>query len=470
MIVPYPTGLEPKNDQNNSGSNDQWTTIEVSAWRMVLLRILADVILGILFFILAWRTGTMQLYLLTAITGLVILADLAGALLIRRRQATLGVTIVMSGLLILLGAMTVLISGLGVVLGLSAVIVTASSAIQSLPPKHAGRMIVASIFIGLGVTVLDQILPTGSRAAVPEAIRTSIPLLVGILLGIYGLLIARQFNYYTLRTKLVMAFLLVSLVPVGFLAVLNDRSSRASLTEAANQALFTAASKTANNLDAYVQATLDSIQNQAEIPVLREYLLMSPEQQVASELEPEILELLKTFQGRDPEHILTYSLLDKDGNVVIDSTDLTMGEIPPFMDEDPWVKNNFKFVLLTGLPSISPVKFDPEGQRAFIYFTARVSDFGENPQPIGGLIARYDANVLQTLVEENNGLAGEDSFGVLFDEYQIHLAHGTNPNTTLKTVAPLPASQLDTLISGFRLPDLPVDQLTTNLPDLEARL
>jgi GAF domain-containing protein/HAMP domain-containing protein len=467
MIVPYPTGLEPKNGDNGGKNRGEPSSFEVGARRMVLLRIIMDAILGLLFFYLAYRTGLSALNQLVRVTAVLLFVDLYGFWLLRRHRTTLGVSLVIGGLLVLFLLMNTLFAGLGLILGLAAVIVTAASAIQSVPNKAASWLVTLSAVIGLAITLIDELIPAGNRPAVPPEILTAIPVVVGIFLVIFAYLISRQFTSYTLRTKLVIAFLLVSLIPLSILAYLNTRSTRQALTDAANQALFAAASKTATNVDAYIQKNLDSIQTEAQIPLFRQFVSLTDAERANSAEDLEVIDLLNALESKDPEHIFSYSLLDKDG-IVLASTALPTGSRPQFMENDDWVLNNFRLVLLTNYSSVSPVKYSQDMGIASMYFTARVSD--QDGKPIGGLITHYDARVLQDLVAQNNNLAGPDSFGVLFDEDQIHLAHGIDPDTIQKTVGPLPPEELARLIQGFRLPNLPAEALTTNLPELSANL
>ncbi len=467
MIVPYPTGLEPKNGHNGDQNREIPPSFGVGAWRIAVLRVVLDAILGLLFVYLARRTGLAQLNTLAIVTAIVLVVDLAGLWLLRRNWPVLGISLMVSGSLALFLTMTGLFSGLGLLLSIAAVLITAASAIQSVPKRSAIRLISISVMVSLAITLLDELLASGLRSPGPLEIQTAILVVIGIFVIIFAYLISRQFASYPLRSKLVIAFLLVSLIPLGILAYLNTRSTRQALTDAANQALFAAASKTATNVDAYIQKNLDSIQTEAQIPQFHQYISLSDAERANSEDTLAVNELLGALEGKDPEHIFSYSLLDKDG-VVLASTALPTGARPPFMEADDWVLNNFRLVLLTNYASVSPVKYSQDMGIASLYFTARVSD--QEGKPIGGLIAHYDARVLQDLVAQNNNLAGTDSFGVLFDEDQIHLAHGIEPETIQKTVAAIPSDELERLILGYRLPNLPADQLTTNLPELAENL
>jgi GAF domain-containing protein/HAMP domain-containing protein len=86
------------------------------------------------------------------------------------------------------------------------------------------------------------------------------------------------------------------------------------------------------------------------------------------------------------------------------------------------------------------------------------------------LAVQYDASILQDLIVDQNGLAGPDSFGILVDENQVYLANGQNPDLLYKTVAPLPAEEIEHLISIGRLPNLPPDDLTLDQVEFATAL
>ena len=67
--------------------------------------------------------------------------------------------------------------------------------------------------------------------------------------------------------------------------------------------------------------------------------------------------------------------------------------------------------------------FHPDSGEPYIYFSSPI--LSEQGEFLGVLRVRYQADVLQNLIEDKNDLAGSGSFGVLFDENHLHLAHGT---------------------------------------------
>ncbi|MDX1437397.1 MAG: GAF domain-containing protein, partial [Anaerolineales bacterium] len=524
MIVPYPTGLEPRNGL----TADELVDAKKRAFRMAAFRLVSDLLISILFLLLARQSGAWQLYQLSFFLLLLIAADTVGALLIRRGRMEIGAKIVISGLLVIVPIAILLTQGLGLVIGLSAILITVTSSYQALPAAAARRMSLLGVFVGIAGIIMDTFLPAEARIAMPPVVETALILITGVLIAIYGILIATQIPRYSTRTKLIFSFLLISLIPLGVFAFISNRLTQAALTDAANQALLAASSETADDLDGFILTNLSELETEAGFPLFLEYLQLTPEERAHSELTVAVDQLLDVFQRKDPsnqEFLLSYSLLDKEGRIIADTLELShlhdenpdageeaghegigissvaeltndgnsrpeespvdgdhagsslqetgpeghmRGDVIHYLVDDRVLFDNYRTVLLTGLTYISPVKFPSGSTTGNLYFMARVAD--EEGQPFGGLVVNYDAAVLQDIVQKKNNLAGADSFGVLFDEYNTHIAHGIAPETFGLTVAPLRPELVESLKNAFRLPDLPYEELSTYLPELEELL
>ena len=266
----------------------------------------------------------------------------------------------------------------------------------------------------------------------------------------------------TLRTKLLLAFLCVALIPLGLLAILNHRSTQTALADAANQSLFAAASQTAVRLDAFINANLNVIGAEAKLPALAEYLSLPPDERVGSEAEARVADILQTFTHRDQVFISSYALLDLQGRNVIDTHTPNIG-----MDESGC--DYSRVALETGLPYASPVEFCRADGNAYLHFGSPVHNVaGES---VGVLRARYSAAVLQQLVVQDNDLVGPQSFAILLDENRLLLAYGRVPHGSVsdlifKSVVPLDPTQVAELQAARRLPQHLAEELFIDLPAL----
>jgi len=381
-----------------------------------------------------------------------------------RGKNTLGVWIFLIGLSIFAPLITYFIGGIGWVSLIAIPLLVAWVANFVLKDFHLRWALTIGIVAGILSFAMDMIIPF-FRPTIPHS-NILLPLVILIFLILGGILLSRRFQTFTLRTKLLILFLGISLIPIGVLTYLNYNSTRETLTNAANTALHSTGAQTANQIDTFFQNTKNIIQAEAQLAVLREFLT-----KLANDLSPSSANAavaLSIFQSKDPNHILSYTLLNRSGDVALRYPS-DQSVYPPYLGVNTAVENSMRTTLLDAHQYASPVLFLNDDLPIIIFATA-VYDTEDDINPVGLLLIEYNASILQELMVAQNELAGEDSFGVLFDNYQIHLAHGTDPSTLFKTASNLSSDQYDALIEAGRLPDLPYDQLSTNLPELSEKL
>jgi GAF domain-containing protein len=270
---------------------------------------------------------------------------------------------------------------------------------------------------------------------------------------------------FTLRTKLVVAFLIVALLPLGVLAYLNNRATQEVVINNADRALLAAAAQTADLIDDFIRVNLNAVRVESRLTLWSKYLSLPDEQRSDSELEAEVSSTLSDLSRKgqvfSPVFVPSYALLDRQGRNIID-THVQNIELSESNEE------YFQSVLQTGQPYISPVQFSESTREAALYFSGPVLD--ENGELVGVLRVRYNAAVLQQLVFQNTGLAGDQSFPILLDENLVRLADTKRPDLIYKSVTPLGPSRIAALQAVHRLPNLPESELFTDLSDFANSL
>ncbi|RME42844.1 MAG: HAMP domain-containing protein, partial [Caldilineae bacterium] len=287
---------------------------------------------------------------------------------------------------------------------------------------------------------------------------------MGIVLGLVEFFILfRQFRNYSLQAKMVIATLTVVLVSLTLLNQAYRITNRQLLTQTANRALLEAAGRVAANLDSFITDTKRILQSQAQIPDFIDYLEMAPEERANSIVKEEVQTLLHIFKQQAGTYILSYGLVDREGNVVLDASPSITGN---YEGDRDYIQQP----LTTGQPYVSTVEFSPQTGGASWYFTAPIRN--ETGQIIGVLRVEYAPTLLQQMVRRFNVLAGPESFPILFDENHMYLAQGAISETPLYTLlAPITdPARLVALRAARRLPFLPTEQTTANQIELAARL
>jgi GAF domain-containing protein/C4-dicarboxylate-specific signal transduction histidine kinase len=402
--------------------------------------------------------GLTSAYLLLAMCGVTVVS----ALLSRVGVPRWGMRLLIVALLLFMPATSTLVAGAGVVFGLAVIAATTTIAALTLGPRQTRWTIMASFISGVFTLLIDLYWPI-NRIDLPLVFqRVYLPLIALAVIAIYGLLVARQLPAYTLRTKLIIAFVGVALLPLGLLAYLNSLTVQASLTAAADRSLVTAATQTASALDAFFVEASSVVRTESGHAVLQEYLTLSPEQRAASDAEQKLAALLAIFaqKGTPTEvRILSYMLLDRAGRVVGATS-------PEEVGQDKSDHDYFK-VAFSRTSYTSPLDFADPSHGDSVFFSAPVRDVSS--EPIGVLVAQYQFDLQQAAAEKNN-LAGPQSYAMLLDENHIRLAHGTHPELVYQSVVPLPEGRLEALWAANRLPVPPDQVLSTALPDLEKQL
>jgi signal transduction histidine kinase len=266
----------------------------------------------------------------------------------------------------------------------------------------------------------------------------------------------------SLRVKLGLALITLAVLPLLLLAGITAEMTEKTLLQNANQSLYGTATQTALRLDGFIQANLDAMRAATQLPDITNYIEAAAKQQPSVALESKVLDVFRALLRRNGLNIISYTILDRQGKVLIDSTFQTNGQ-------DQSDQDYFQQAISTGLAYASAIRVTNTRQElASLYFSSAIRD--ESGAILGALVMRYNAGIIQQLLTQSNGMAGDESFAILVDENHVRLAHGTNPELAFKSVVPLPPDRLKSLQTSGRLPKRLPEQLSTNLPTMERAL
>ncbi|MEM8640226.1 MAG: ATP-binding protein [Cyanobacteria bacterium P01_G01_bin.54] len=265
----------------------------------------------------------------------------------------------------------------------------------------------------------------------------------------------KPFANATLRIKLILAFLLVSLLPLTLLTVWKQRETRRVLLDRAQQSLLSHTEQTAVVLEQFVTQNLNTVQVEAQLPSLVDYLSATPAERPAHQTD--VTATFETLIRRDVLNIASYALLDRQGQVLVDTHRENIGQFYP-------EASYFQQPLNRGFPAISPVVYSAQASEPILYFSSPVRD--RNGRMIGVLLLRYRANVLQQMISR----AHPDNLAILLDQDELRLAQNNAPDLVLHPIAPLSAEALKALQAQGRVaPELNTAALET-IPMLDHHL
>ncbi len=317
-----------------------------------------------------------------ALTTAIAAVGFFASYLARRGNAKAGSAVLVSSILLLSFSLPLLAKGQGVPLAALTVIVISSISIYVLPYKWVARVVSISILVGLAIIIADVFLPDPGIPNNPQ-----VTYIISIIAGIiYAFAIFRRASTFPLRAKLIVSFLLITLVPIITLSSYNNRLMRDILTQQAETNLSNLAIETATSIDAYITSQLDIVRTEAQQPSLAKFLQSQSFARV--ENEPIALQTLLTFARKDPVFIVSYALLDTRGRNVLSTDQSQIGR-----DEGNY--EYFAAPIANGMPYISNILF--KTNYPTIYFSAPIR--AENGSIVGVLRGEYYASIFQSIVQ-----------------------------------------------------------------------
>jgi HAMP domain-containing protein len=363
----------------------------------------------------------------------------------------------------------ILVAGLGILLAIVSLLSSVILANLVFDQARANRAVILAFIAVIPLILVEFILQLDFRLTLPADVETAIPGIIIVILIVLVLFMLRQFPSYSLRQKLVISYLFLALLPMGTLGYLNSVSFRETLTNTANQALFSVAQQTAREIDNFINTNQQTILIESRFSTFEAFLSTpadDPNYQTARVLAQALLFSLHEIHTQEAgtNYLLEYMLMDSEGIVLFNT-----GVNPIFpAGADLLVNDIFNQPSLTSEPYASPVQIYDDPSTASIYFSASITD--QQARPIGVLAARYSSLFLQDIIASQNGQAGAGSFGVLFDESRIQVANGSDPEKRFKLTGAVSPERYQALIGFNRLPDLPQTSAELNQPELETRL
>jgi len=266
----------------------------------------------------------------------------------------------------------------------------------------------------------------------------------------------------SLRSKLIIAFIVVTLVPIAIIGYYSDVVARNLIYQAAQRDLSETSSQTALQIDSYISSQLNSIRTEAQQPFLRDYLELPTGLRSGSAQELNTKQILVIFSRKDPVFIRSYALLDSQGLNLLDTSEEQIESYEGNFDY-------FKQLMSNGLPFASSILFQKKNS---IYISAAVRN--EMGDIIGVLRAKYDAVVFQSMLLSILSEAGTGDFLIIIDKNTyVRVADTGSAENLYKSFMDLSSDEISNLQSESRLPPgkpedviSPSHQIVSGIDDL----
>lgn len=406
----------------------------------------------------ALRLGIWQLFAFTADASLLAISTWVSLIRVRRGQTAQGIQFFLwtGEFVFIIGAL--LLGGLGLALGMGIALGVILVSTQTLSPRQVQTMSLTGIVAGVLALLIDIYKPA-TQWATPSILQNLLLAFVGGITLVYIFFLIRRFSTIPLTTKILIVSLGLTILPMLALGVQSTRVLNTLLTRHAQDALIITTRQVAAQMDAFIANGLIEIGIEAQNPDMADFLIRQENQAQDPAFTTEVREILHTYLSRDPNFLVSYALLDRRGVNLLDTETSLIGQ-------NEAAQVYFQAAMEKGKPSMSPLLYELQDGKTYLYFSAPVRD--GNGAAIGVLRSRYDGAVLQELIKRYNDQLGKDSFAVILDENGVFLAHGLQPNLILQSALTLSPEQTRTLQAQGRL--LPGENAAAVLPDLERGL
>jgi GAF domain-containing protein/HAMP domain-containing protein len=381
---------------------------------------------GVLFTIVSIILGPIA-YAQNGISGLwgvgatvaVSLAGFIGASQISRERISQGVGILITTILAMALTLPVVAHGQGIALGVMILIFVAGISSITLPPIWSTRVIIITFLIAAAIIITDLYLPDFGLPTNPSYTNV-IAIIVSV---VYVFFLLRQFNTYSLQTKIILAFILVTIIPLFVLSATNSRSS-SQVLEAQSK-------------------TLNSIRADSKQYALVAYLQLPSGARAGSEQEKNARLALLSFTLRDPVFIHSIGLLDNNyGYNSLDTLNEYQGRYEGTANDYFWRASN------TGLPFVSNIVF--RNGKAVMYFSAPIKT--QAGATIGVLRMEYYATVIQSITRSVSPGNSNIIISLVDSNSYLRTGYSGNRNELYKSYKNFGNAELSALQSSGSLP------------------
>ncbi len=267
----------------------------------------------------------------------------------------------------------------------------------------------------------------------------------------------RRRNNLSLQTRLVFFVLSIALVPLIIIATRDTLQTQQALTNGVEISLKASATQTANSLDNFIQKTLDSISAEAELADLVTYMTVSAPIRTGTVVRARTLALLDNLSKKDRANIISYALVDTNGNVLLDNA----SDVQTNESKEAY----FTQIRFSDKPIITTVTYTTDNIPSLTFASKIVN---ANGGYIGILRVKYKSSVLQDIVISAG--ASSDTLILLLDDLYIRLADNKNPSLIQKSIAPPNLIDYLLAVDSKRFLNIPREKQSTNFVEFAYAL
>ncbi len=420
------------------------------------------ILLAVLLLIVVIANGSVTKELTSVIT-LAIGTFIFGvsAWLSRRNRHNLATAINIVSLSIMIISRVFLQRGIALQIGVIYFVLISTIIVYILPRKWIGRVVIFAFFVTIFTIITDQY-TTGVPLSSSAEYITWASITVGV---VYLLILATQFQNLSLRVKLVIGFLFLSITP---LIILGGRtySTTRSIVETQIKADISRSSLSAStDFQDFLNSQFSATRTQARTAEIVKYMSLSPSRRKSLTQQATVYEKLEAISKNKPSYIKSYALLDNNGIDILDTDASRVGT--NFADQEI-----FKVVTANNNHFVSDLITLPDGDHV-LYFAAPINS--SSGEFAGVYVVTYNANIVQSTIEgmlrTNQLTPSTTEYSYIVDGLNYFvIAHTTRVDLVYKTHLGMDDLRLKQLQEqGVINPDI-LSSLVVPLPETVSEL
>ncbi len=356
--------------------------ITISMTTAILFTALS-IILGLITY---FENGISSLWNIGATVAVAVAASIS-MLQISRGHTTRGIVTIIATVLILSLTLPVIAHGQGVAFGVMILVFVSGVSLTTMTPKQATYAILSALVVTVIITIADLYLPDFGLP--PPPLYTNLVSAVVSLVYLYFIL--KRFNTYSLQTKIIIAFIIITIIPLAAMGSINHLSSRSTLEAQSKAQLTSLANIVKDKIDGFILTQLDSVRTDAKQLSFISYLELPVTARADSKEEKNARTSLLSLTRKDPVFIQSIAILDQNGIDILDTHEEYKGRGESHL---PYYQQPIR----TGLPYASNIVF--RNGKENIYFTAPIKD--QRGNTIGILRIEYQAVIIQAITRSVN--------------------------------------------------------------------
>ncbi len=446
------------NKITNQNYPESIADLPVTNYSTILKTLIAISLLSTLVFVvLSYLTRELGYFLLTVSSGITLVFAFASNPRPPKKPAAFIVFLfALSYQLFIVLLASILPSYLGIPYAIIAV--TLAFIFTSIIPRSA----LSDWIVTAGILAAIASLELTILALLPQVNNQAIASIVVIIASFLIIKVSEMFGenriIASIRTKLLLLALALTLIPLIILSFISNRFLRTSIEAQSNESLRVAAEQTGLSIDSFFESNIDSLEIESTLGSIRNYLALEQGERGNSVEESALRSTLLSLQTKEQIYQPSYAVLDLDGTNIYSTDRASIGTSES-------ETSYFKSVSSTGISYISSVEFPAGSPSGFIHFITPIKS--ESAQTVGYLRSRYDARILQSIMESNVGLIGNRSYPMLIDENGLRLADGFSPNSINHLIQDITYNDYDALLAELRLPvSIPFEEISIPQSDL----